>query len=200
MDIIVNNLSKKYNDKIILNNFNCIFKNKSVSFVIGKSGVGKTTLIRILMGLEVADNGEIIGIKDKKISAVFQEDSLCENLSVLFNIKLVSENISKSQIENALELLDLKGCLYKRVRELSGGMKRRVAILRALLYDYDLLIMDEPFKGLDKVTKSKVMDFVINEINEINDKSAIIITHDIDDIEYFKSKGLEINCINNLEM
>ena len=197
MDIIVNNLSKKYNDKIVLNNFNCTFKNKSVSFVIGKSGVGKTTLIRILMGLEVADNGEIIGIKDKKISAVFQEDSLCENLSVLFNIKLVSENISNSQIENALELLDLKGCLYKRVRELSGGMKRRVAILRALLYDYDLLIMDEPFKGLDKVTKSKVMDFVINEIN---DKSAIIITHDIDDIEYFKSKGLEINCINNLEM
>ncbi len=197
MDIIVNNLSKKYNDKIVLNNFNCIFKNKSVSFVIGKSGVGKTTLIRILMGLEVADNGEIIGIKDKKISAVFQEDSLCENLSVLFNIKLVSENISNSQIENALELLDLKGCLYKRVRELSGGMRRRVAILRALLYDYDLLIMDEPFKGLDKVTKSKVMDFVINEIN---DKSAIIITHDIDDIEYFKSKGLEINCINNLEM
>ena len=197
MDIIVSNLSKKYNDKIVLNNFNCIFKNKSISFVIGKSGVGKTTLIRILMGLEVADNGEIIGINDKKISAVFQEDSLCENLSVLFNIKLVSENISNSQIENALELLDLKGCLYKRVRELSGGMKRRVAILRALLYDYDLLIMDEPFKGLDKGTKSKVMDFVINEIN---DKSAIIITHDIDDIEYFKSKGLEINCINNLEM
>ena len=197
MDIIVNNLSKKYNDKIILNNFNCIFKNKSVSFVIGKSGVGKTTLIRILMGLEVADNGEIIGINDKKISAVFQEDSLCENLSVLFNIKLVSENINNSQIENALELLDLKGCLYKRVRELSGGMKRRVAILRALLYDYDLLIMDEPFKGLDKGTKSKVMDFVINEIN---DKSAIIITHDIEDIEYFTSKGLEINCINNLEM
>ncbi|MBE6053836.1 MAG: ABC transporter ATP-binding protein [Clostridium sartagoforme] len=197
MDIVISNLSKKYNDKVVLNKFNIIFKDKSISFIMGTSGIGKTTLVKILMGLEKADSGKITGISDKKISAVFQEDSLCENLSVLLNIKLVCEDITNSQIEDALELLDLKECLYKRVRELSGGMKRRVAILRALLYDYDLLIMDEPFKGLDKGTKTKVMDFVINEIN---DKSAIIITHDIQDIEYFKNKGLEINCINNLEM
>ncbi|MDV4152516.1 ATP-binding cassette domain-containing protein [Clostridium sp. AL.422] len=198
MDIVVSNLSKKYNDKIVLNNFSNIFKDKSISFITGASGVGKTTLIRILMGLEKADRGEIIGISDKKISAVFQDDSLCENISVLLNIKLVCESISNVQIEKLLEQVGLEGCIYKRVRELSGGMKRRVAILRALLYDFDLLIMDEPFKGLDKETKYKVMDFVISKINN---KSVIIITHDIDDIEYFKEhNGLEINCINNLEM
>lgn len=183
MDIIIKNLNKKYKDKVVFNNLNMLLKDKSISFIMGTSGVGKTTLIRILMNLEKADSGEIIGINNKKISAVFQEDSLCENLSVLLNIKLVCENISVSEIENALEILHLKGCLNKRVRELSGGMKRRVAILRALLYDFDLLIMDEPFKGLDKETKIKVMDFVISKIKN---KSAIIVTHNIDDVEYFK--------------
>lgn len=165
---------------------------------MGASGVGKTTLIKIIMGLEQADEGKIIGINDKKISAVFQEDSLCENLSVLLNLKLVCENISDSEIEKYLELLELKDCLHKRIKELSGGMKRRVAILRALLYDFDLLIMDEPFKGLDKETKSKVMDFVISNLEN---KSVIIITHDIDDMLYFKKyKELKINCINDLGM
>ncbi|MCC0645138.1 Fe(3+) ions import ATP-binding protein FbpC [Clostridioides difficile] len=184
MDIVIENLNKKYNDKVVLDNFNNVFKDDAISFITGTSGIGKTTLIRILMGLEKADSGKIIGISNKKISAVFQDDSLCENLSVLLNIKLVCESLGNSEIEDALELLDLKGCMNKRVRELSGGMKRRVAILRALLYDFDLLIMDEPFKGLDIETKYKVMDFVIRKMEN---KSAIIITHDMDDIKYFRN-------------
>ena len=198
MDIVIENLKKRYNDKVVLNNFNYTFKDKAISFIMGISGVGKTTLIKILMGLEQADEGKVIGINDKKISVVFQEDSLCENLSVLLNIKLVCENISNSEIEKYLELLDLKDCLNKRVRELSGGMKRRVAILRALLYDFDLLIMDEPFKGLDKETKAKVMDFVISKLEN---RSAIIITHDMDDIIYFKNfRELTIDYITNFEL
>lgn len=184
MDIVIENLNKKYNDKVVLDNFNNVFKDDAISFITGTSGIGKTTLIRILMGLEKADSGKIIGISNKKISAVFQDDSLCENLSVLLNIKLVCESLGNSEIEDALEVLDLKGCMNKRVRELSGGMKRRVAILRALLYDFDLLIMDEPFKGLDIETKYKVMDFVIRKMEN---KSAIIITHDMDDIKYFRN-------------
>ena len=165
---------------------------------MGASGVGKTTLIKILMGLVQADDGKVIGINNKKISVVFQEDSLCENLSVLLNIKLVCENISNLEIEKSLELLDLKDCMHKRVRELSGGMKRRIAIIRALLYDFDLLIMDEPFKGLDKETKIKVMDFVISKLEN---KSAIIITHDMDEIMYFKKfRQLKINYITDLGM
>lgn len=183
MDIIIKNISKKYNDKVVLDSFNNVFKEKHISFIMGTSGVGKTTLIRILMNLDKVDSGEIIGINDKKISAVFQENSLCENLSVLSNLKLVCKNINYLEVEKALDALDLKGCINKRVRELSGGMKRRVAILRALLYDFDLLIMDEPFNGLDVKTKFKVIDFAISKLEN---KSAIIITHAIDDIEYFK--------------
>ena len=198
MDIVIENLKKRYNDKVVLNNFNYTFKDKTISFIMGASGVGKTTLIKILMGLVQADDGKVIGINNKKISVVFQEDSLCENLSVLLNIKLVCENISNLEIEKSLELLDLKDCMHKRVRELSGGMKRRIAILRALLYDFDLLIMDEPFKGLDKETKIKVMDFVISKLEN---KSAIIITHDMDEIMYFKKfRQLKINYITDLGM
>ncbi|MGL5245153.1 MAG: ATP-binding cassette domain-containing protein, partial [Sarcina sp.] len=164
MDIVIENLNKKYNNKPILNNIKIKFKENAISFILGASGIGKTTLIRILMNLENADSGSIIGINDKRISAVFQDDCLCENLSVRLNIKLVCENISESEIEKALEQLDLKGCMNKRVRELSGGMKRRIAILRALVYHFDLLIMDEPFKGLDKETKEKVMNFVISKV------------------------------------
>lgn len=198
MDIVIENLKKRYNDKVVLNNFNYTFKDKTISFIMGASGVGKTTLIKILMGLVQADDGKVIGINNKKISVVFQEDSLCENLSVLLNIKLVCENISNLEIEKYLELLDLKDCMHKRVRELSGGMKRRIAIIRALLYDFDLLIMDEPFKGLDKETKIKVMDFVISKLEN---KSAIIITHDMDEIMYFKKfRQLKINYITDLGM
>ena len=198
MDIVIENLKKRYNDKVVLNNFNYTFKDKTISFIMGATGVGKTTLIKILMGLVQADDGKVIGINNKKISVVFQEDSLCENLSVLLNIKLVCENISNLEIEKSLELLDLKDCMHKRVRELSGGMKRRIAIIRALLYDFDLLIMDEPFKGLDKETKIKVMDFVISKLEN---KSAIIITHDMDEIMYFKKfRQLKINYITDLGM
>ena len=198
MDKVIENLKKRYNDKVVLNNFNYTFKDKTISFIMGASGVGKTTLIKILMGLVQADDGKVIGINNKKISVVFQEDSLCENLSVLLNIKLVCENISNLEIEKYLELLDLKDCMHKRVRELSGGMKRRIAIIRALLYDFDLLIMDEPFKGLDKETKIKVMDFVISKLEN---KSAIIITHDMDEIMYFKKfRQLKINYITDLGM
>lgn len=198
MDIVIENLKKRYNDKVVLNNFNYTFKDKTISFIMGASGVGKTTLIKILMGLVQADDGKVIGINNKKISVVFQEDSLCENLSVLLNIKLVCENISNLEIEKSLELLDLKDCMHKRARELSGGMKRRIAIIRALLYDFDLLIMDEPFKGLDKETKIKVMDFVISKLEN---KSAIIITHDMDEIMYFKKfRQLKINYITDLGM
>ena len=198
MDIVIENLKKRYNDKVVLNNFNYTFKDKTISFIMGASGVGKTTLIKILMGLVQADDGKVIGINNKKISVVFQEDSLCENLSVLLNIKLVCENISNLEIEKSLELLDLKDCMHKRVRELSGGMKRRIPIIRALLYDFDLLIMDEPFKGLDKETKIKVMDFVISKLEN---KSAIIITHDMDEIMYFKKfRQLKINYITDLGM
>ena len=182
MDIVVTNLSKQYEGLQVLHNYNVVFKEGKVSILTGVSGVGKTTLIRILMGLEKADSGFIKGLENKRISAVFQDDSLCSNLSVLSNIRLVCDDIDRDIIENNLKLLGLEGCIDKRVRELSGGMKRRVAILRAILYKFDVLIMDEPFKGLDLDTKNKVINFILENIKG---KTVILISHDLDDKKCF---------------
>ncbi len=182
MDIILKNIYKSYNNESVFKDFNYVFKENQITFIQGKSGSGKTTLIRLLMGLENIDKGSIEGILDKKISVVFQEDRLCENLTLMSNIKLVANNIDKSLIIEYLEQIGLENCAYKSVKDLSGGMKRRVAILRALLYEFELLILDEPFKGLDDDTKLKVIEFLKDKIK---DKTVIIVTHDIDEINYF---------------
>jgi NitT/TauT family transport system ATP-binding protein len=144
------------------------------------SGMGKTTLLRIMMGLEKPDSGKISGMDGLKISAVFQEDRLCEYLNPIANIGLVNSKLTKDEILSALESFGLIECAYRRTSKLSGGMKRRVAILRALLAEYDIMFMDEPFKGLDTGTK----DVVISEIlSRTKGKTIIFVTHDIEEKE-----------------
>jgi len=179
VDITINNLNKAYGNKTVLNNFSCVFKENVVSCIMGRSGVGKTTLISIITGLEEPDSGSIDGISDKKISVVFQENRLCENLSPVSNIRLVcNSKVSKKEIINALSDVGLNDCINQPVRELSGGMKRRVAVLRALFAEYDILLLDEAFKGLDDNTKAKVILFIKSKIKG---KTVIMVTHDIDE-------------------
>ena len=130
----------------------CVFPEGKTTCIRGRSGCGKTTLIRLLLGLDIPDKGKIEGISDRKISAVFQEDRLCENLSAASNIRLVcTETISDRELEEAYKAV----ALQKPVRELSGGMRRRVSILRALQADSDCVIMDEPLRGLDEKKQNK---------------------------------------------
>lgn len=185
MDITLHNISKSYSNSSVLQNINFAFKEKEITFLQGVSGVGKTTLIRILMQLESADTGTITGLDDKVISAVFQDNLLCESVSVAQNLSLIQPELSHTDIIEALDKIHLYECATKKVATLSGGMKRRVAILRALLYQFDVLIMDEPFKELDSATKKQVMDFVISRTK---DKTVIIVTHDMSEYDYFVSQ------------
>ena len=108
---------------------------------------------------------------------VFQENRLCENLTACANIRLVTgKRYSDTQLRKELAAVGLEGAENKPVRELSGGMKRRVALLRALLAEYDVLFLDEPFKGLDEVTKAVVMDYTRTKVKG---KTVIMVTHDI---------------------
>jgi NitT/TauT family transport system ATP-binding protein len=178
--ITIENINKSYNGRKILDNFSTKISLGEVTCIIAPSGMGKTTLLRILMGLEAPDSGKITGMENLKISAVFQEDRLCENLNPIANIKLVNDKLTKPQIIEALSAFGLGGSEYQKASELSGGMKRRVAILRALLARYDIMFMDEPFKGLDKDTKS----IVISEIlKRTKGKTIVFVTHDIAEIE-----------------
>ncbi len=188
MDIEILHLVKKFGDNIILNNVNILFKSYEINCIVGTSGCGKTTLINILLGITDYDSGEIIGIENKKFSVVFQEDRLCENITPIKNIRLVcNKNITDEQIKNHLITVGLSESIYKPVSKLSGGMKRRVAIVRAVIYGGDIIIMDEPLKGLDDTTKSNVIEYII--ANTIG-KTLIIVTHDDREINKFKSKNV----------
>lgn len=179
MDIIVDNVSKSYGDQAVLKKLAFCFPEGRISCIMGPSGCGKTTLMRILLGLEGADEGRVEGVPYGKISAVFQEDRLCENVSAIRNLKLVSDK-GEAELRREMEALWLGEAFGKPVRELSGGMKRRVAILRALLAPCACIMMDEPLKGLDEETKIVTADYIRKNAKE---KTLIVITHDRQDLE-----------------
>ena len=179
--IRINDLTKSFGEKKVLSGFSALLPTKGVTVIMGESGCGKTTLINIIMGLEKADSGEISGIPSR-ISAVFQEDCLCEEFSALSNLKAVTgKKVSRAEMIVYLERLGLtEADVTRPVRELSGGMKRRVAIARALVAEGDLVIMDEPFKGLDEEMRKKAINFVLNDTKK-KARGLIVITHDPDE-------------------
>lgn len=176
-DIIIKNLSKSFGNNSVLKNINIILREGSVTCLMGQSGKGKTTLLNILMGFEKYDTGEILNMPKLK-SAVFQENRLCESFSVLRNIKLVNDDIDDKTILSHLEAVGLKNEANQQVSTLSGGMKRRVALVRAIIAKKDILFLDEPFKGLDDNTKDKVFDYLHNNCKNL---TVLIVTHQIED-------------------
>lgn len=156
--------------------------------IMGKSGIGKTTLLAVLMGLVKADEGAVTEMEHKKISAIFQENRLFENLDAVTNIRITTGK-SDAEIERFLQKMELKDIIGKPVSEYSGGMKRRVAIARALLAEYDILFMDEPLQGLDACTKEKVA-LMIKE--QTNGKTVLFVTHEEKEAEFFQAERVEL--------
>lgn len=179
-DIVIENLYKAYEGKPVLDHFSATLSAGSITGLMAPSGAGKTTLLRLLMGLETPDSGTITGLAGVRLSAVFQEDRLCDNLSAVSNIRLVNPLLSVQEVERALERVGLSDALWQPARALSGGMRRRVAILRALLAEYDFLLLDEPFKGLDKTTKEIVM---ADTRQRIRGRTVLFVTHDASELE-----------------
>ncbi len=185
------NLNKKFGELTVLENFSHDFAEGKVTAVLGKSGCGKSTLLNILMGLTPPDSGEVIRPEDCRISAVFQENRLCENLTAGANIRLVTgKQLSPREISEQFDAVGLEGCENKPARELSGGMKRRVALLRALLAEYDVLFLDEPFKGLDGDTKQTVMEYCKAGTAG---KTVLLVTHDEQECRFLADEIIELN-------
>ena len=188
MDIIVKNLCKTYDRNQVLDHFSCTFREKKMTCIMGKSGIGKSTLLSILMGLEKADEGTVSGMEHQKISAIFQENRLFENLDAVTNI-LITTGKTKEEITGFLKKMELDDIAGKPVSEYSGGMKRRVAIARALLAEYDILIMDEPLQGLDAETKEKVATVIKTQTAG---KTVLFVTHDEKEAEFFEAECMEL--------
>ncbi|NMD39057.1 MAG: ABC transporter ATP-binding protein [Christensenellaceae bacterium] len=179
------NINKSFDNLKVLNSFTLNIENGETVAIMGKSGEGKTTVLNIIAGLIKPDSGEITGVP-QNISMVFQENRLLNEFSGIDNI-VHTCNANKSDIKNHFKLVGLEGWEYKPVNEYSGGMKRRVAIVRAIMAKSDLILLDEPFKGLDADTKFKVINYVRDNIGN---RTCIIVTHDISEANILKAKQL----------
>lgn len=165
----------------VLNDFSFVFPEGKTTCIMGRSGIGKTTLLSILMGIEPADSGTVTGVEGKKLAAVFQENRLFENLDAIRNIEVVTGR-KQEEIKALLVKLLLPVEERKPVAAYSGGMKRRVAIARALLADADILFLDEPLQGLDGETKEQVAG-VMRE--QMQGKTVLLVTHEESECDFF---------------
>lgn len=186
--IKINALSIAYDGNTVIENFSYNFAPGSFTAITAPSGFGKTSLINAVMGL-IPHGGSISFSEPPVISAVFQEDRLCEGLTALRNVTLTASRLhSKQEILDAFEAVGLDGAAGRRACLLSGGMKRRVAILRALFAEHNLLLLDEPFKGLDSGTKLCAMAYLKEKTSA---DTVIMITHDTEEAAYFDADILK---------
>ena len=191
--VAMEKISLSYSDKPVLKDLSLeVFAGDRLA-VIGRSGAGKTSLIRIIAGLERAYDGRIKmtaeGLSTKSsgpsVSMQFQEDRLIENAGILENLRLVG--CSDPDIRAAANALDLEGFGDGPVKGMSGGMKRRLSLIRAVLRPTDLVVLDEPTAGMDEKTAAKAMAWAAKEIGRRH-LACIIASHDLDGI-----KGFNIN-------
>lgn len=172
------NLCKSFNGKIVLENVSLTLPDGAVACLMAPSGRGKTTLLRCIAGLEKPESGEITD-RPERVGYVFQEDRLCDGFSAVDNIRLVTgKALSETEVRRHLEELGLAGSQDQPVRELSGGMRRRVAIARAVCFGAGLLLLDEPFKGLDDAARKQTADYILRHRTGA---SVLCVTHDRED-------------------
>ena len=168
----IDNISFSYGENPVLENFSLLVGDGERICLFGKSGCGKTTLLRIILGLEKAQQGSVTAGRDIKYSAVFQEDRLLPFKTVLQNITLIGAD--EQTALSHLAAMGIRDCADKYPSELSGGMRRRAAIARALSADYDCLVLDEPFSGLDTENIKKAAEH-ISEC--LSGRTLILVTH-----------------------
>lgn len=174
----IQHLCKSFDGKMVLDHVSLTLESGGTACLMAPSGRGKTTLLRCIAGLETPDSGQITDLPER-IAYVFQEDRLCDGFSAVDNIRLVTgKALGEGEIRRHLEELGLAGSLDQPVRELSGGMRRRVVISRAVCFGADLLLLDEPFKGLDDEARQQTADYILRHRGAA---AILCVTHDRED-------------------
>ena len=188
--IEIRNLTVRYDQKTIFQNCSFDLPDEGIILLTGESGIGKTTLLYVLSGLLKTYTGSVIGLNDRKISFVFQEPRLLDRLTALENVALVSDprllehlsaidNISlvsdKQTAVSLLEKLNLSDVAQQPAGELSGGQKQRVSLARAFAFTNDVVLLDEPFTGLDDANKARAIDLIRTA------RLAVVVSHDPND-------------------
>lgn len=174
------NVTFYYNDTCILKDFTFFLPSKGCVCLYGKSGCGKTTILKLLTNLQTPICGQRVGLENKKIGMVFQEDRLLPWLSLKDNLSLFSPSCDISELLRIVGLNHLD--IYPN--EMSGGMKRRLAIARAISIEPDLLILDEPFTGIDQESVQRISQYIISQFKE---KQIVFVTHIDDEVNYMNA-------------
>ena len=181
------NLSKHFfinNKRIdVLKELNLTIKKDKITVILGRSGCGKTTLLRLIAGLEGVSLGEIKFKEQAKIGFVFQEPRLMPFLNVYENIvfALKKYEIDEAKIDRLISMIGLSDFKFAAVSQLSGGMSSRVSLARVLAYEANLILMDEPFAALDAFTRASMQA----EILKLQaGKTIIFVTHNVDEALY----------------
>ncbi len=177
-----------YGEKKVLEDLNLRFEAGKRFVLMGPSGIGKTTIFRLALGLSVPDQGRILGIPRDGAGVLFQEDRLFPHLSILENLKVCVPERTEEELLEMLSILGLSGEENRYPAELSGGMRRRVACIRAVAVHRDLYLLDEPFNGLDKSIKERTALWVVRETKG---KTLVVNTHQIQDAEMLGGKILQ---------
>lgn len=176
--IEIRDLIKKFNDHYVFNNLNFYIESDKITVILGKSGCGKTTLLRLISNLEKYDSGSI-NTNNLKFSYVFQEPRLFPWLTVFENIQAIT-NLPSDEIYRMIRMVDLEKFSNSYPDELSGGMKSRVSLARAFAYRPNFLLMDEPFSSLDDFTRVKMQEELLKLYNKEN-VGILFVTHNIDE-------------------
>ena len=196
-----------FEDTKILNGISFTVRRGETKIILGRSGGGKSTTIRLILGLLKPDSGQILIDGEDithyteiemmkvraKIGMVFQEGALFDSLSVYDNVayRLHEQGVGEEEVENEvrrmLKFVDLEDAIDKMPSELSGGMRRRVGIARALVGDPQILMFDEPTAGLDPPTARTICELAI-KLRDLEDVSSIFVTHEMKNVEYLSSE------------
>ena len=174
--LTIRGICKSFEGRPVLKNVSFDFPEAAVTALRGPSGCGKTTLVNIILGLIEPDAGDVLMPASARTASVFQEDRLIEHFSAARNVRLTAPaSVTDEQIRSALSELGLAQEGEKRVSEFSGGMRRRVAVIRAALFQPQFLLLDEPFKGLDEEMRERTAAFLRRNCAQA---TTILVTHD----------------------
>lgn len=188
----IKNLNKSFGNLEVFRNFNININKGEVLCLLGPSGCGKSTLLKVIAGLQCYEGD--INCVDLKISYVFQEPRLVPWMSVKENLKYVLDHQVDDVDERinhyleAVELIDFKDALPS---QLSGGMKQRISLARAFAVPHDILLLDEPFQGLDEALKDQLMT-LLEKLIEQDSKTVVMVTHDINEAKRLGHRIIEL--------